>query len=425
MAKKWEHILGVEKMINEIGIKAKEASFDLSLLNATEKNNILKEIADNILKLQSNIIEANNIDMENGKKMGLSEGMLDRLLLDEGRIKDMSESIAQVIDLKDPIGGIENIELLPNGLQIGKKRVPMGVIGIIYESRPNVTLDCSILCLKSSNTLILRGGKEAIESNKAIVKIIQDSIENLGFNRNFVQLIEDTTRESANSLMKLNEYVDLLIPRGSAGLIQAVVKNSTVPVLKTGDGNCHIYIDESADIDMGINIVENAKTQRIGVCNAMETLLVHKNVKDDFYKKLQKIIDNYNIAVYGDDISRQKLNNIDIATDERYAEEFLDYAFAMRVVDNIDEAISHIRKYSTNHSEVIVTKDYDMSNKFLNQVDSACVYVNASSRFTDGFEFGLGAEMGISTQKLHARGPVGLKELTSYKYIILGDGQIR
>ncbi len=412
-------------MLKEIGIKAKEASFELSLLNTSEKNNILRNISDNLIKNTSSILKANEIDLENGKNMGLSEGLLDRLLLNEERIKGMGEGIEQIIELRDPIGNISNMNLLPNGLQIGKKRVPMGVIGIIYESRPNVTLDCSALSLKSSNALILRGGKEAIESNKAIVKVIRDSIKQLGFNEDFVQLIEDTSRESANALMKLNGYVDLLIPRGSAGLIKSVVENSTVPVLQTGDGNCHIFVDESADIQMAINIIENAKTQRIGVCNAMESLLVHKNIKDEFYNGLQKTIDKYNIKVYGDEISRNKLNNIGIATEEEYYREYLDYAFSMKVVKDIDEAIDHIRKYSTHHSEVIITKDYDNSNKFLNLVDSACVYVNASSRFTDGFEFGLGAEMGISTQKLHARGPVALEELTSEKYIILGNGQIR
>ena len=371
------------------------------------------------------IIEANRIDVENGKIAGLSEGLIDRLLLNEERIYGMVESIDKVIDLKDPIGFIENMDLLPNGLQIGKKRVPIGVIGIIYEARPNVTLDCSILCLKSSNALILRGGKEAINSNKAIVEIIRGVFKDLGYNQNFVQLIEDTTRESANELMTLNGYVDLLIPRGSAGLIKTVVLNSTVPVLQTGDGNCHVYIDENADIEMSINIIENAKTQRIGVCNAMESLLVHKNVGDDFYNKLQKIIDEYNITVYGDESSNMKLINTKIANEEEYAREYLDYAFSMKIVEDIDEAINHIRKYSTKHSDVIVTKDYNNSRKFLDLVDSACVYVNASSRFTDGFEFGKGAEMGISTQKLHARGPVGLVELTSEKYIILGDGQIR
>ncbi|WP_099203102.1 glutamate-5-semialdehyde dehydrogenase [Miniphocaeibacter massiliensis] len=412
-------------MLKEIGIKAKNASYSLGTLSTIEKNEILKAIKLALSESEEEIIEANRIDMENGIENGLTEGQLDRLLLNEERIQGMVDSIDTVVDLKDPIGNVDHMELLPNGLQIGKKRTPMGVIGIIYESRPNVTLDCSILCLKSSNALILRGGKEAIESNKSIVKVIRRAIKELGYNENFVQLIEDTSRESSNALMTLNGYVDLLIPRGSAGLINAVVKNSTVPVLKTGDGNCHVFVDESADIQMAINIIENAKTQRIGVCNAMETLLVHKNVKDEFYKKLQVIIDQYNIKVYGDEISKSKLTGIGVATEEEYYMEFLDYAFAMKVVDNIDEVIDHIRKYSTNHSEVIITNDYKNSQKFLNLVDSACVYVNASSRFTDGSQFGLGAEMGISTQKLHARGPVGLEELTSYKYIIFGDGQIR
>ena len=412
-------------MIKRIGINAKEASYDLLKLSTNEKNNILSKISESLLLNKEKIIEANRIDVENGKIAGLSEGLIDRLLLNEERIYGMVESIDKVIDLKDPIGFIENMDLLPNGLQIGKKRVPIGVIGIIYEARPNVTLDCSILCLKSSNALILRGGKEAINSNKAIVEIIRGVFKDLGYNQNFVQLIEDTTRESANELMTLNGYVDLLIPRGSAGLIKTVVLNSTVPVLQTGDGNCHVYIDENADIEMSINIIENAKTQRIGVCNAMESLLVHKNVGDDFYNKLQKIIDEYNITVYGDESSNMKLINTKIANEEEYAREYLDYAFSMKIVEDIDEAINHIRKYSTKHSDVIVTKDYNNSRKFLDLVDSACVYVNASSRFTDGFEFGKGAEMGISTQKLHARGPVGLVELTSEKYIILGDGQIR
>ena len=412
-------------MIKDIGIKAKEASYELAKLSTNEKNRILENISKNLLLYKDEIIKSNIIDIENGKKSNLSEGLIDRLLLNEDRIVGMVESIDKVIDLKDPIGTIQNMETLPSGLEIGKRRVPMGVIGIIYEARPNVTLDCSILCIKSSNALILRGGKEAINSNKAIVKIIRESIGELGYNKDFVQLIEDTSRESANELMTLNGYIDLLIPRGSANLIKTVVLNSTVPVLQTGDGNCHIYVDESATIKMAIDIIENAKTQRIGVCNAMESLLVNKNVEDEFYNMLQEIIDKYDIEVYGDNVSQKKLKNIKEATDDEYGREYLDYAFSIKVVNDIDEAIEHIRKYSTKHSEVIITNDYNNSRKFIDLVDSACVYVNASSRFTDGFEFGLGAEMGISTQKLHARGPVGLVELTSEKYIILGNGQIR
>lgn len=412
-------------MLENIGKKAKEASYELANLNTEEKNKILLNIKNILNKRRNEIIEANKIDIENGKKAGLSEGLLDRLLLNDDRVDGMLDSIDTVIGLDDPIGEVSDMKKMPNGLEIGKRRVAIGVIAIIYEARPNVTLDCSILCLKSSNSLILRGGKEAINSNMAIVKIIRDAIEELNYDKNIIQLIEDTTRESSNELMKLNKYVDMLIPRGSANLINHVVKNSTVPVLQTGNGNCHIFVDDTADIDMAIAIIENAKTQRIGVCNAMESLLVSEKVDKEFFEKLNDIIENYNITVYGCEKSKQYLPNIKDATENEYAMEYLDYAFSMKIVKDIDEAISHIRKYSTKHSEAIITNDYNNSMKFLNLVDSSCVYVNASTRFTDGGEFGFGAEMGISTQKLHARGPVGLKELTSEKYVILGNGQIR
>lgn len=412
-------------MLENIGKKAKEASYELANLNTEEKNKILLNIKNILNKRRNEIIEANKIDIENGKKAGLSEGLLDRLLLNDDRVDGMLDSIDTVIGLDDPIGEVSDMKKMPNGLEIGKRRVAIGVIAIIYEARPNVTLDCSILCLKSSNSLILRGGKEAINSNMAIVKIIRDAIEELNYDKNIVQLIEDTTRESSNELMKLNKYVDMLIPRGSANLINHVVKNSTVPVLQTGNGNCHIFVDDTADIDMAIAIIENAKTQRIGVCNAMESLLVSEKVDKEFFEKLNDIIEKYNITVYGCEKSKQYLPNIKDATENEYAMEYLDYAFSMKIVKDIDEAISHIRKYSTKHSEAIITNDYNNSMKFLNLVDSSCVYVNASTRFTDGGEFGFGAEMGISTQKLHARGPVGLKELTSEKYVILGNGQIR
>lgn len=412
-------------MLENIGKKAKEASYELANLNTEEKNKILLNIKNILNKRRNEIIEANKIDIENGKKAGLSEGLLDRLLLNDDRVDGMLDSIDTVIGLDDPIGEVSDMKKMPNGLEIGKRRVAIGVIAIIYEARPNVTLDCSILCLKSSNSLILRGGKEAINSNMAIVKIIRDAIEELNYDKNIVQLIEDTTRESSNELMKLNKYVDMLIPRGSANLINHVVKNSTVPVLQTGNGNCHIFVDDTADIDMAIAIIENAKTQRIGVCNAMESLLVSEKVDKEFFGKLNDIIEKYNITVYGCEKSKQYLPNIKDATENEYAMEYLDYAFSMKIVKDIDEAISHIRKYSTKHSEAIITNDYNNSMKFLNLVDSSCVYVNASTRFTDGGEFGFGAEMGISTQKLHARGPVGLKELTSEKYVILGNGQIR
>lgn len=412
-------------MIKELGKKAKIASRDLAKLSSLEKNNILKEISKQLIEDRDNILQANSIDMLEGEKLGLNKGLLDRLLLTEERIFSMIESINKVIDLKDPIGKVNNMETMENGLMIGKKQVPIGVIAIIYEARPNVTLDCSILCLKSSNAIILRGGKEAIESNLAIVKSIRKAIKNCGYNEDFVQIVNDTSRETSLELMTLKEYIDLLIPRGSKSLIDTVVDNAKVPIIETGVGNCHIYIDESAKIDMAINIIENAKTQRIGVCNAMESLLVHENISEKFYTELKKLIDNHNLMVHGCENSNAKLKDILLATDEDYYKEYLDYEFSIKVVSNIDEAIEHIEKYSTKHSDVIITQDYDNAKMFLDLVDSACVYVNASSRFTDGFEFGMGAEMGISTQKIHARGPIGLEELTSTKYIILGQGQIR
>lgn len=415
----------LRKNLIEMGEKSKEASRELSKLNTLEKNNILKSIKKSLLENKENIIEENKIDIKSGKELGLSEGLLDRLLLDDSRVLSMANSVDDLIDLEDPIGEIASMKTLENGLILGKKSVPIGVIAIIYEARPNVTLDAAILAIKSSNALILRGGKEAIRSNIAIAKAIRSGIKNAGYNENIVSLIEDTSRESSNELMKLRGYVDLLIPRGSKSLIDAVVENAKVPTLETGVGNCHVYVDESAKINMAIDIIENAKTQRIGVCNAMESLVVHENIKDEFYESLQKLIDKYNINVYGCEKSNKKLKNIKLATKEDYGTEFLDYAFSMKIVSSLDEAIDHIYKYSTHHSDVIITENYDNAMRFLNEVDSACVYVNASSRFTDGSEFGFGAEMGISTQKLHARGPVGLKELTSSKYIIFGNGQVR
>ncbi len=412
-------------MLKHIGEKAKEASYELQEKTALEKNEILQEISNQLSEFSNEIIEANQIDMENGRKNGLTEGLLDRLLITEDRIKSMQESVKVVYDLEDPIGKMDYMKSLANGLKIGQTSVPIGVVAIIYEARPNVTLDCSILCLKSSNALILRGGKEAIETNKKIVEAVQKAFKNCGTDPNCVQLIEDTTRESAQELMKLNGYVDVLIPRGSRGLIQSVVQNATVPVIETGEGNCHIYVDESADIDMALKIIENAKTQRIGVCNAMESILVHETVGDSFYKGLEKIINEYKIDVHACEKSIGKIKNASAATEEDFYKEYLDYAFSIKVVDSVDTAIKHIEKYGTHHSDVIITNDYNNSLAFTQRVNSACVYVNASSRFTDGSEFGMGAEMGISTQKLHVRGPVGLKGLTSSKYIILGQGQIR
>lgn len=412
-------------MLNIIGKNAKEASRVLSKLDTNSKNEILKSIKISLDKNRKNILIQNNLDMENAKKDGLSDAYLDRLLLDDNRIDDLLDSIDYVISLPDPIGFIKEMKTMENGLKVGNKTVPIGVVGIIYESRPNVTLDCALLCIKSSNSLILKGGKEAIKTNTAIEKAIREAIEILGYNPNFVQLIKDTSRENTKEFMKLNKYLDVLIPRGSHTLINSVVENATVPVIKTGEGNCHVYVDESADIDMALKIIENAKTQRTGVCNAMETLLVHKNVLNSIYKGIEELIIKHNITVYGCKRSIKNLPSIQLATEEEFQREFLDMAFSMKVVDSVDEAIEHIQKFSTGHSESIITNDYNNCEKFLNEVDSACVYVNASTRFTDGGQLGMGAEMGISTQKLHARGPIGLNELTSKKYVIYGQGQIR
>lgn len=412
-------------MLNIIGKNAKEASRVLSKLDTNSKNEILKSIKISLDKNRKNILIQNNLDMENAKKDGLSDAYLDRLLLDDNRIDDLLDSIDYVISLPDPIGFVKEMKTMENGLKVGNKTVPIGVVGIIYESRPNVTLDCALLCIKSSNSLILKGGKEAIKTNTAIEKAIREALEILGYNPNFVQLIKDTSRENTKEFMKLNKYLDVLIPRGSHTLINSVVENATVPVIKTGEGNCHVYVDENADIDMALKIIENAKTQRTGVCNAMETLLVHKNVSNSIYKGIEELINKHNITVYGCKRSIKNLPSIQLATEEEFQREFLDMAFSMKVVDSVDEAIEHIQKFSTGHSESIITNDYNNCEKFLNEVDSACVYVNASTRFTDGGQLGMGAEMGISTQKLHARGPIGLNELTSKKYVIYGQGQIR
>ncbi|MDO5041287.1 MAG: glutamate-5-semialdehyde dehydrogenase [Peptoniphilus sp.] len=417
--------LSLQENLKNIGRNSKIAGKELAKLNTAEKNKILKNIKAFLLKNMDNIIEANKLDVEKAKESGMSEGLLDRLYLDENRIKAMAESIDEVVDLKDPIGSMSEVTTLENGLVIGKRKVPIGVIGMIYESRPNVTLDASILAIKSSNALILRGGKEAVNSNRAIAKSIKEAIEDLGHDANIISFIDDTSRESSVELMKLKGYIDLLIPRGSARLINSVMENASVPVLETGVGNCHLYVDDSAKIDMALNIFKNAKTTRVGVCNAMESLLISEAVEDDFYKGLQEIIDEYNIEVFGCEKTQKKLKNVKPATEEEYAREYLDYKMSVKVVSGLDEAIEHIYKYSTHHSDVIVTENYENAMKFLNEVDSACVYVNASSRFTDGGAFGKGAEIGISTQKLHARGPVGLEELTSEKYVILGKGQIR
>lgn len=412
-------------MLVEIGKNAKLASFDLRELGTDEKNQILENIKVSLEDHRENTLDANGVDMRNGEENGLSEALLDRLLLTDSRVDDMISSIDTIIGLKDPIGNVGQLERNADGLLIGKQVTPLGVLGIIYESRPNVTLDAAVLALKSSNVIILRGGAEAINSNRAIANAIRDAIGKMGYNENFVQLIDDTSRESSTELMKLNEYVDVLIPRGSRGLIQAVVKNATVPVIETGEGNSTVYIDQYADLDMAIKIVENSKCQRTGVCNAMETLFIHKDVSDEFYKLLNDLIEKYQIVVHAEKDLMDKLPGSSEATEEDYYTEYLAMEFAVKRVDSLDQAIEEVMKYGTGHSDVIVTDDYESAMTYQRKVDSACVYVNASSRFTDGGQFGMGAELGISTQKLHARGPVGLEELTSYKYIIFGNGQVR
>lgn len=413
-----------DKLI-EIARDTKKAGRKLGKLSTLEKNIILNSIKNSLLKNSEKVLKANSIDIKNGKDSGMSEGLLDRLFLTEERIKAMIDSIDVVIKLNDPVGNMDQVDKLPNGIQVGKKRVPIGVLAVIYESRPNVTLDAAILAIKSSNAIILRGGKEAINSNKAIVDSIREGIREAGFDENMVNLIENTERESSIELMKLRGYVDLLIPRGSQRLISSVVENSKVPILETGVGNCHLYVDDSADIEKALRIFENGKTQRIGVCNALESLLVSEQISDEFYNGLQDIVDKHGLKVHGCEKSAEKIRNVIEVTDEDYGKEYLDYEFSMKIVSGIDEAIEHIYEYSTHHSEAIVTENLKNATKFIDEVDSACVYINASTRFTDGSEFGLGAEMGISTQRIHARGPVGLKELTTYKYILLGDGQIR
>ena len=411
--------------VKELGEIAKESSYKLKKLNTAEKNKMLASIKESLLSERKKILEANEIDIKKGRENNMPEGLIDRLLLNEGRIEAMAKSIDEVIDFKDPVGRVLSMEENYAGLLIGKKTVPMGVIAIIYESRPNVTLDAAILSLKASSAIILRGGKESINSNIAIADAIRLGIKNAGYDENFVQIVKDTSRESSKELMQLKGYVDLLLPRGSASLINSVVENAKVPVIETGVGNCHIYVDQDADIENAVEIIENAKTQRIGVCNAMESLVVNENLEDKFYDLLNEVVEKYKIKVHADEKSLPKFKNALPATEDDFGREYLDYEFSVKTVKDVDQAIDHITRYSTGHSEAILTKSYERAMKFLEGVDSACVYVNASTRFTDGGEFGKGAELGISTQKLHARGPVGLDELVSYKYIIFGHGEFR
>ena len=408
-----------------MGQNAKAAS--RVLMNAgAKKDSALLAIADALRANADKIIEANNIDIENGRAAGLTESLIDRLMLDKGRIDGMAKGVEEVAAQADPIGKIIEGRTLKNGLKIEKVTVPMGVIGIVFEARPNVTSDAAALCMKAGSAVILRGGKEAINSNTAIAEVMRDAIESAGLPRDCVQLITDTTRQSATELMQLTDYLDVLIPRGGAGLIKSVVNNAKVPVIETGVGNCHVYVDKTADLDMAKNIVYNAKTSRPSVCNAIETVLVHQDIAEKALPLIKAELDKKNVEIRGCERTSAILGDCVIpASEDDYAKEFLDFILAIKVVDSLDAAIDHIAKYSTGHSEAIVTSDYASAEKFTACVDSAAVYVNASTRFTDGGEFGLGAEIGISTQKLHARGPMGLGELTSSKFIIKGSGQIR
>ena len=412
-------------ILNEIGQKAKAASYELAALSSSQKNDILKEMSLSLIENADKIFIANKTDLKNAQESGISLSLQDRLMLDEKRIKGISDAVLEVVALNDPVGEVLYMKTSANGLQIGKQRVPLGVIAIIYEARPNVTADAAVLCLKSGNAVILRGGKEAINTNIAITNILREALQSKGYNPDFIQIIKDTDRSTANELMKLNEYVDVLIPRGGPALIKATVNNSTVPVIETGTGVCHVYIDEYADLQMGADIIFNAKTSRPSVCNAAESLLVHKSVADKFLPLAKIQLDTKAVELRGCDNTRNIIPSVKEATEEDYYTEFGDFILSVKVVNDIDEAITHINKYGTGHSDAIVTKDYDNSRKFLSRVNSAAVYVNASTRYTDGNEFGMGAEIGISTQKLHARGPMGLTELTSVKFIIMGNGQVR
>ena len=413
-------------MVKELCKRARAAEKFLSAADADMKNTALLYMAKGLLDDEEEILAANRIDLEKGRENGLSEGLLDRLMLNDDRLTSMSEGMVEITRLEDPVGRTLDSFERPNGLKISKISVPIGVVGIIYEARPNVTADAAAICLKAGNTVVLRGGKEAINSNIAIANSMRKSLKDAGFPEDCVCLVTDTSRESANEMMRASDLLDLLIPRGGAGLIKAVVENSSVPVIETGTGNCHIYVDEFADLKKAAAIVYNAKTQRVSVCNAAESLLVHEAVAKEFLPMAKALLDKKNVEIRGCEKCAEILGDCVVpATEEDFAKEFLDYIISVKVVKNIDEAISHIAKYSTGHSESIITENSENAEKFTKAVDSAAVYVNASTRFTDGGEFGFGAEIGISTGRLHARGPMGVKELTSYKYVIFGDGQTR
>ncbi|OFH47780.1 glutamate-5-semialdehyde dehydrogenase [Listeria monocytogenes] len=407
------------------GSAAKEAAQFLAQATTKQKNTALLNLSNDLLAHTSTLLKENEKDILRAQKKGTPETMIDRLRLTKDRMKEISEAVKQVVALKDPIGEVTNMWKNEAELTIGKTRVPLGVIGIIYESRPNVTVDASVLCFKTGNAVILRGGSDAIDSNKALMSVIQDSLEASGFPRSSVQLIEDTSRETARDMMRLNRFLDVLIPRGGARLIQTVLENATVPVIETGTGNCHIYVDTAAEKQMAIDILVNAKCSRPSVCNAAETLLIHRDVAEDYLPAMETALKEYDVELRADERAKGILQEAKAATESDWEDEFLDFILAVKVVDSAEEAIEHINKYGTKHSEAIISNDYAAGQAFHQKVDAAAVYINASTRFTDGFAMGFGAEIGISTQKLHARGPMGLTELTSTKYIIFGDGQIR
>lgn len=411
--------------LNEIGTQAKAASRMLQKMGQKEKNALLECAAKLLVENIPRLIKANDNDIVNAHKKGMKASLVDRLKLTPDRIKAMALGLTEIAALHDPVGEIVESSVRPNGLEICKKRVPIGVIGIIYESRPNVTADAFGLCFKTGNAVILKGGSDAICSNKAIVGVLKEALALCQITEDAIQLIEDTDHETTKAFMRLNQYVDLLIPRGGAGLIRTVVENSTIPVIETGTGNCHIYVDQSADIQKAVHIIENAKTSRTGVCNACESLVIHSEILKDALPPLCSMLKAHGVEIRADEKARAIVKDLLEATKEDYGTEYLDLIISVKTVDSLDEAIDHINTYNTGHSEAIITEDYKSARRFLNEIDAAAVYVNASTRFTDGFEFGFGAEIGISTQKLHARGPMGLKELTAYKYTIRGNGQVR
>ncbi len=411
--------------LEQIGSNAKKAATKLNLMLQEQKNNALKACADALLQSEEAILKANELDVANAQKNGVMSSLIDRLRLSHTRLEGMAEGLLQVMALQDPIGEVLSMTVRPNGLTIGQKVVPLGVVGMIYESRPNVTSDAFALCFKTGNAVILRGGSDAIHSNIAIVHALKSGLLISGCPEDAVQLLEDTSRETVKEFMRLNQYIDVLIPRGGAGLIKSVVENSTIPVIETGTGNCHIYVDASADFEMALDIIDNAKTQRLGVCNACESLVVHSAIYEEFLPLLYERLHAKEVEIRADERACSVCKDFVPATEEDYRTEYLDKIISLKIVDRIEDAIEHINYYNTKHSEAIITKDYDHAMRFLNEIDAAAVYVNASTRFTDGNEFGFGAEIGISTQKLHARGPMGLKALTTTKFIIFGNGQIR